>query len=289
MSRPRGRAAPTRRVRVVRVADAARANGVDVVAGEEPMQIRLRAGDRVAPLATTMRTPGHDFELAAGFLLSEGLIRTRDDVRRIRYCLDVRPEERYNVVDVELTDPTLPDLHRLERYVTTSSACGVCGKAHLDAIALPAHDPPPDAASDPDPLPPFDPEQLLAMTASLRRKQRLFGTTGGLHAAGLFGRDGTAQVVREDVGRHNALDKAVGALALEGRDARDAVVCVSGRASYELLQKTVTAGARTFVAISAPSSLAIDVARRFDVTLVGFARPGRMNVYAGAHRIAHDA
>lgn len=288
MSRPRGRAAPTRRVRVVRIADDARANGIDVVAGEEPMQIRLRAGDRVAPLATTMRTPGHDFELAAGFLLSEGLLRTRDDVRRIRYCLDVRPEERYNVVDVELTDPTLPDLHRLERYVTTSSACGVCGKAHLDAIAMPAHDPPreadPDAAS-----PSLTPDQLLAMTASLRREQRLFGTTGGLHAAGLFGRDGTTHVVREDVGRHNALDKAIGALALEGRDARDAVVCVSGRASYELLQKTVTAGARTFVAISAPSSLAIDVARRFDVTLVGFARPGRMNVYAGAHRIEHVA
>lgn len=250
----------------------------DVVAGEEPLEIRLLAGERRETVAITMRTPGNDFELAAGFLFGEGVIASRADLAAIRYCVDVDEEQRYNVVDVHLRGARLPDLQRLERHFLTTSACGVCGKAQLDALEVRCDRPPPDG-------PRIRSDVLADLPATLRTAQALFETTGGLHAAGLFEADGTLLTVREDVGRHNALDKAIGWALLEGRATEGRVACVSGRASYELLQKAVAARISVVAAVSAPSSLAVDLARRFGVTLVGFVRDGGFNVYAGSERI----
>lgn len=278
MSRAGRRAKPTTRVHVVRVQHGDASSGRDVVAGEEPMEIRIVAGGRRASVAVTMRTPGHDFELAAGFLFSEGVVSGRDEIAQVRYCTDTPERQRYNVVNVHLRASALPDVARLERHFVISSACGVCGKAHLDAL---------EARCDP-PLPSgprLSIETVASLPETLRAAQTLFDATGGLHAAGLFTPDGELVAVREDVGRHNALDKAIGWAVLAGVPRDELVVCVSGRASYELLQKTAAAGMTVFAAVSAPSSLAIDVARRFGVTLIGFVRPGRCNVYAGEQRL----
>jgi FdhD protein len=272
------RARPENRVRVVRVRDGDVAAGRDVVAGEEPLEIRLLAGGRRETVAITMRTPGDDFALAAGFLFGEGVISSREEIAGIRYCTDVDEAQRYNVVNVRLRSDRLPDLERLERHFLISSACGVCGKAHLDALAVRCDGPLPHG-------PRMSVDALLALPGALRAGQELFASTGGLHAAGLFAPDGRLIALREDVGRHNAMDKLVGWALLEGRPTEAGVVCVSGRASYELLQKAVAARMSFFAAVSAPSSLAVDLARRFGVTLVGFLRDGAFNVYAGAGRI----
>lgn len=272
------RARSKERVDVIRVEDGSIRKGRDRVAGEEPMEIRLLASGERASVAVTMRTPGHDFELAAGFLASEGVIRTRDEIDSIRYCTDVDEDQRYNVVNVHLRRASLPDLDHLERHFSVSSSCGVCGKAHLDALEVRCPEPLPDG-------PPTSLARLAELPDRMHEAQVVFAATGGLHAAAAFGPDGDPWLVREDVGRHNAFDKLVGHTLLEGRSLRGATVCVSGRASYELLQKAVTAGVTVFAAISAPSSLAVDVARRFGVTLVGFLRPGRCTIYAGKQRI----
>jgi len=268
----------------------------DVVASEEPMEIRLVAGggrppapDRqrrgapplpdTIPVAVTMRTPGDDFELAAGFLYSEGVVARREEIASLRYCQDAPPEERHNIVTVHLRAGTLPPVERLERHFTMTSACGVCGKAHLDALDV-------RCARPPTRGPRVPPAVLVTLPGKLREAQTLFGRTGGLHAAGLFSAAGELLAVREDVGRHNALDKLIGWALLDGRlPLEGGVVCVSGRASFELLQKTVTAGAPVLAAVSAPSSLAVEVAERFGVTLVGFLRGERFNVYSGAERV----
>ncbi len=272
------RAKPDNRVRIVRVRPGGVAHARDRVAGEEPLEIRLVAGGRRESVAVTMRTPGHDFELAAGFLAGEGVIAGRDDVAAIRYCTEVGEDQRYNVVNVHLRAGELPDLERLERHFTVSSSCGVCGKAHLDALEVRCDGPLPDG-------PRVRIDTLLALPKALRDGQPLFATTGGLHAAALFAPDGTPVAVREDVGRHNAMDKLVGWALLSGRATEGLMVCVSGRASYELLQKAVAARLTVFAAISAPSSLAVELARRFGVTLAGFVRDGGCNVYAGPERI----
>ncbi len=253
----------------------------DFLATEEPMEVRLVAGRHRRTVAVTMRTPGHDFELAAGFLFCEGVVRSRDEVARIAYCLDERldAEQRYNVVTVELRAQQLPDLQPLERHFYTSSACGVCGKASLEALRV-------RGCPVLDGGPVLDPRLLRELPERLRRAQGLFAQTGGLHAAALFDAEGRLLAVREDVGRHNAMDKLVGWALLEGRlPLRDSVVMVSGRASFELVQKAVAAGAPVFCAVSAPSSLAVEVARAFGVTLVGFLRGDRFNVYTGAERV----
>jgi len=279
------RAKPTTRVDVVRVENGQARPARDVVAGEEPMEIRIVAGGRRASVAVTMRTPGHDFELAAGFLFAEGVVTGRDQIAQVRYCADAPERQRYNVVNVHLRSGALPDVARLERHFVISSACGVCGKAHLDALAARC-DPPLAPASAATSGPRLSIETVASLPGTLRSAQTLFDATGGLHAAGLFTADGELVAVREDVGRHNALDKLIGWTVLEGVPREKLVLCVSGRASYELLQKTAAAGVRVFAAVSAPSSLAIDVARRFGVTLIGFVRPGRCNVYAGEERLA---
>jgi FdhD protein len=271
------------RVPVVRLGDRAGAARHDRVVGEEPLQIVLVAGPPGADgpradVAITLRTPGHDFELAAGFLFAEGLLRSRDELIAIRYCTDVPPDQRYNVVHVHVRGDALPDLARLERHFTVNSACGVCGKAHLDQLAVRCDGPLPAGPEVPLAV-------LLALPDALRAGQALFEATGGLHAAGAFAPDGRALAVREDVGRHNAFDKLLGWALLGGVDLEGGLACVSGRASYELLQKAVAGRFTVVAAVSAPSSLAVDVARRFGVTLAGFVRGSGCTVYAGAERV----
>jgi FdhD protein len=270
------RPSSTSRVRVLNVEAGERRRRSDRLATEEPMEIRVdEPGGEQRTIAVTMRTPGHDFELAAGFLLTEGLIGP-DDVRRIRYCDVPRAEQHYNVVTVAVERP-LPDLAARAFY--TTSSCGVCGKASLDALDVQC------APVTPGPV--VLPEILTGLPEELRRVQRVFDRTGGLHAAALFDANGTLLSSREDVGRHNAVDKIIGAdlmagnLPLAGR-----ILLVSGRASFEIVQKAAVAGIPMLCAVSAPSSLAVDAARRFGMTLVGFLRDERFNVYSHAERIA---
>jgi len=241
---------------------------------EEPLEIRVGVDGAQHSLAVTMRTPGHDFELAAGFLFSEGVIAGRKVIDRIRYCAD---PQNYNVVTVDLVAGTTFDPARFSRHVYTTSSCGVCGKASLELVRASL---PPAAARRPVAPPPA--EFLCALPAKLREAQPVFARTGGLHAAALFNGDGKLLLLREDVGRHNAVDKLVGARLLGDKlPAADTILLVSGRASFELVQKAVMAGIPVFAAIGAPSSLAVDLAREFGVTLVGFLREGRYNIYAG--------
>jgi FdhD protein len=247
----------------------------DRLVTEEPLEIRVASPGRpTEPLAVTMRTPGHDFDLAAGYLVTEG-IAPAGAVASVSYCLEGVDEQRYNVVTVALRHAvTLP-----ERRFAVNASCGLCGAATLDAAL---RDVAPVA-----PGPTVARSVLVELPARLRGEQALFDATGGLHAAGLFDATGRVLVVREDVGRHNAVDRVVGHLARNGGlPARDSILAVSGRVSYELVQKAAVAGIPMLCAVSAPSSLAVDAARRTGQTVVGFLRGGRFNVYTGAERVA---
>lgn len=270
----------TERRRVTRIRGGAVTARPDTLVAEEPLEIRLDG----RPIAITMRTPGDDFALAAGFLVSEGVLASAADVRSIVYCAGAREDgtNTYNVVDVKLAPGVpVPDI-TLERNVYTTSSCGLCGKASLDAVRttarFPIADTPPVRVS---------PALLSELPERLRAAQKVFDTTGGLHAAALFSETGDLLDVREDVGRHNAVDKLVGRALREDLLPLDrAVLLVSGRASFELAQKAVMAGIPVLAAVSAPSSLAVDLAAETGLTLVGFLRGQNMNVYAGEHRIA---
>ncbi len=254
----------------------------DSLAVEEPLEIRLRSGGAVRTVALTMRTPGADDELAAGFLYAEGILRDRAALCAVESGDPRAPDarSRANVVTVDLGEAPLPDLGGLERHFFASSACGVCGRAALEALRLRAPAPLPDG-------PTVSPGTLLRLPAALTRAQSAFASTGGLHAAALFDAGGDLLAVREDVGRHNALDKLLGWAFLASRlPLGEAIVMVSGRASFELLQKTLAAGAPVLCAVSAPSSLAVEVAESFGLTLVGFLRPDRFNVYTAPRRIS---
>jgi FdhD protein len=269
------------RARVRVVSDGEERRRGDYLATEEPLEIRLVGAGRRERLAVTMRTPGNDFELAAGFLHGEGIVSAREQVRRISYCTDpeLDAEQQYNVVNVELPGDAMPDLRSLERHFYTSSACGVCGKASLDAIEL-------RNCPLPPPGPVVEPEVLYSLPERLREAQGLFESTGGLHAAGLFSAGGELECLREDVGRHNAVDKLVGWALLQGElPLADRILLVSGRASFEIMQKALAAGIPFVCAVSAPSSLAVDVAERFGMTLAGFLRGRRFNLYAGDDRV----
>lgn len=254
----------------------------DALATEEPLEIRLLWGEdrRQTTVAVTMRTPGADTELALGFLFAEGVIQSAADIVSLAAgdgSGDAETEP--NVVEVALAPGIEPDLAPLERHFFSSSACGVCGKAAFDGLALRVERP-----SGPGPF--VDREVIAALPDRLRAAQGLFDATGGLHAAALFDPEGRLLAVREDVGRHNALDKLVGA-ALRANELpwSERIVLVSGRSSYEILQKSLAAGVRIVCAVSAPSSLAVELATRFGVTLVGFLRGDRFNVYSGAGRL----
>jgi FdhD protein len=257
----------------------------DELAVEEPLEIRLgysAAGQRVQrSISITMRTPGQDDELAAGFLLSEGIIRGPGDIEFIRPCGPAVGALRlHNVVRVELRSDVAVDLKRLERHFYTTSSCGVCGKTSLEALAVGA------AAEFPVDHPIVSVETIHLLPLRLRESQAVFDHTGGLHGAALFTAKGELLGLREDVGRHNAVDKLIGSELLAGRvPLGDRIILVSGRASFELMQKSLMAGIPILVAVGAPSSLAVELARRFRMTLIGFARDGRFNVYSGAERL----
>lgn len=270
----------TARRRVIRIRDGALSTRPDTLVSEEPMEIRLNG----RPLAITMRTPGDDFALAAGFLVSEGVLGDGSEVAHIVYCAGAEEDgsNSYNVVDVRLVPGTpVPDI-TLERNVYTTSSCGLCGKASLDAVRTTTRFP----IADTPPLR-VTPELLSTLPDRLRASQQVFDRTGGLHAAALFSETGELLDVREDVGRHNAVDKLVGRALTDGRlPLSRTILLVSGRASFELAQKAVMAGIPFLAAVSAPSSLAVDLATETGLTLVGFLRGKNMNVYAGEDRIA---
>ena len=271
-------------VRIIDVRDGRSHPRFDRIATEEPLEVRIRAGSETKTVAITMRTPGNDFELAAGFLYSEGVVGSLDDLRGISFCVDrdVAEEQRYNIVNADLATNALPSLSGLERHFATTSACGVCGKATLEALSSRGIEPMDgkmEAAC-------VKASTLSALPERLREAQGIFQKTGGLHAAALFDLDGDLIAIREDVGRHNAVDKVIGwALLRKTLPLSDRILMVSGRTSYEILQKAVVARIGIVCAVSAPSSLAVDLARAFGVTLVGFLRGSHFNVYAGAERV----
>jgi len=279
---------------IVRRVGANEADPHDLLAVEEPLEIRLgfKRGDRRdhKAISITMRTPGEDAELAAGFLFTEGIVRSADQIERIRNCgpkvSDASGKaERINSVSsntirVDLMDGVDADLERLERHFYTSSSCGVCGKSSIEALNTGAR-----RITDSEGTK-VDSSVIHTLVDILRSSQNVFEQTGGLHASALFSLKGELDIVREDVGRHNALDKVIGAKFLAAETPlSDRVLLVSGRASFELVQKALMAGIPIMAAVGAPSSLAVELAKEFDMTLLGFVRDGRFNIYAGEERI----
>jgi len=264
----------TRRAHVTRIAaDGTSTTREDVLAVEEPLEIRINGKS----FSVTMRTPGDDFDLVAGFLVSEGVIWAANQLAAMRYCsgVDEAGQQTFNVIDAGLSLGVPEPDPSLERHVYTSSSCGICGAASIDAVHKIAHFG--NAAAEV-----FDRDVLLRLPDALRDQQKVFESTGGVHAAGLFTADGDLLCLREDVGRHNAVDKVVGWAVREGRlPLRGTVLQVSGRASFELVQKAHMAGIPALSAVSAPSSLAVEHAASAGITLVGFNRDGHFNVYAG--------
>jgi FdhD protein len=250
----------------------------DTLAGEEPLELRIGGHS----FAVTMRTPGADFDLAAGFLVSEGIITRTEQLSTMRYCAGNNGDaNEYNVLDLTLSADVAPPDESSARAFFTTSSCGLCGKASIDAVRTRSA----FSVSD-DPLR-VTPSLLASLPDRLRAAQKVFEKTGGLHAAGLFnGETGELLVLREDVGRHNAVDKVIGWALREGRlPLRGTILLVSGRASFELVQKAIMAGIPLLCAVSAPSSLAVDLAHESNMTLVGFLRDPSMVVYAGAERV----
>lgn len=263
----------------------------DVLAVEEPLEIRLGLPNGThKAISITMRTPGDDAELAAGFLFTEGIIKSREQINQVRHCglkirknsnaLDRAAALNSNTIRVDLARDVVVDLDRLNRHFYTSSSCGVCGKSSIEALNT-------GAKRIPDPTRPvIGPEFINSLPATVRREQETFDQTGGLHASALFNQDGSLDIVREDVGRHNALDKVVGAKLLEGKlPLSENILLVSGRTSFELVQKALMAGIPILAAVGAPSSLAVELAREFGMTLIGFVRDDRFNVYCGGLRV----
>jgi len=269
--------------RVTRVKRGSRLEEEDVLAAEEPLEIRLiwdEGGQALRKsIAVTMRTPGSDFELAAGFLYGEGILSNREDVADVSYCMDEDEEQAFNIVTVTLRPGLEFDIARLERNFYTTSSCGICGKAALESLEVQGCQVLPDGfrvAAD----------VVCGLPEALRSAQAVFRKTGGLHASGLFDREGTLLALQEDVGRHNALDKLIGGQFLAGKlPLEDRVVMLSGRASFELLQKALVARISVVAAVGAPSSLAAELAEAYNITLAGFVRADGFNVYAAPQRI----
>jgi FdhD protein len=248
----------------------------DYLAAEEPLEIRI--GDD--PLSVTMRTPGNDLELAAGFLFTEGLVQRREQIIALEEDAGRASENRGNVVLATLAPESAPDFEKMRRHFFAASSCGICGKASIDSVRARTLQPPnPDFR--------LDPEVLVRLPDVLRESQAVFGRTGGLHAAALFDAGGKLLVVREDIGRHNAVDKVVGWALLEERvPLGDTILLVSGRGGFEIVQKAIVAGLPVVASVSAPSSLAVQLARELGQTLIGFLRGRRFVIYAGEERVA---
>ena len=277
------RPGPSSRVRVHEYADAQLQAREDRLATEEPLEIRLSwPGAPPRRLSVTMRTPGHDFALAAGFLLTEGLVGSAGQLQTVAYCTDetLAPEQEFNVVTVDLRGPPLRvPAERYDGPGAATSACGVCGTQSIDDVLARTGSVQPDEATLTVPA-----GVLLELPDRLRDAQKVFDRTGGLHAAGLFEADGTPVVVREDIGRHNAVDKVLGELLLAAAPVPP-VLCVSGRIGFEIVQKAVAAGIHVLLAVGAPSSLAVDLATRSGLTTLGFVRGGRFVIYSAPERV----
>jgi len=257
----------------------------DVLAVEEPLEIRLGYGPsqhrQTKSLAVTMRTPGADFDLVAGFLYTEGIINSRQDILQIRFVGDqLSPEAQENVVQVDLRANVPIDFEKLNRHFYTASSCGICGKASLEMVQMAC---PFVLLGD---YPQVDSAVLTSLPDQLRQQQSLFALTGGIHASGLFNTTGELLYLREDVGRHNALDKVIGAAMTQmPLPLKDTILLVSGRASFELVQKALMAGIPILAAVGAPSSLAVELAEAYNMTLIGFLRGKNYNVYSGLERL----
>lgn len=263
----------------------------DLLAVEEPLEIRLGLPDKThRAISITMRTPGDDAELAAGFLFTEGILNSPDQIEQIRHCglkirkhtdlIDRAAALNSNTIRVDLHDELALDLKRLERNFYTTSSCGVCGKTSIEALRTGVESLLDDENSK------IDSSLIHTLPAKLRSSQGAFDQTGGLHASALFSTEGVLEIVREDVGRHNSLDKVIGAKFLTGElPLSDKILLVSGRASFELVQKALMAGIPMLVAVGAPSSLAVELAEEFGMTLVGFVRDGSFNIYCGGSRV----
>ncbi len=265
---------------IVVTAEGRQGSKPDLLVTEEPMEIRAGApGSEPISISVTMRTPGHDFELAVGFLFTEGIITHPDDVRSVKYCELVDGEEQqYNIVTVALARQF--DIALARRAMVTSASCGICGTESIDQLLTSA------APLSLETGPILTAQVLIGLPDSLRQSQPTFERTGGLHAVGLFDSVGKMKVVREDIGRHNAVDKVVGHCVLDKSVPLDAYgLLVSGRVSFEIIQKAAIAGIAFIAAVGAPSSLAVETADRFGVTLVGFVRDGKANVYTHEHRV----
>lgn len=266
----------------------------DLLAVEEPLEIRLAFPDgRHNALSITMRTPGHDTELAAGFLFAEGIVRDPKDIKRIAHCGpklhgrngggEASLAQPSNTIRVDLVDGSEIDLKKLERHFYTTSSCGVCGKSSIEALKTTAQKIEPGHLR-------VSADLINSLPEKLRNSQNAFELTGGLHASAIFDLNGNLELVREDVGRHNALDKVIGRAFLDRHlPLHDKILLVSGRASFELVQKALMAQIPVMAAVGAPSSLAVEMAREYGMTLIGFVRDGRFNIYCGDERIAKQA
>jgi FdhD protein len=271
---------------VSKISGAAEQSLADKVAIEEPLEIRLGYstpdGRTATSISITMRTPGHDADLATGFLFSESIIKRTRDVESVQPCGPPAPDSgNHNIVRVDLAPDVQVDLGRLQRHFYTTSSCGVCGKSSLEALHITGVERRPDGGTQ------FARDMVVGLPDKLRNAQKTFAETGGLHAAAAFDSHGELVVTREDVGRHNAVDKVIGVLfAKDLLPADDLGLIVSGRTSFELMQKTLMAGMPLLAAVSAPSSLAVQLAREFNVSLIGFLRGDTFNIYSGGERIA---
>jgi FdhD protein len=256
---------------------------LDQIATEEPLEIRLNYPKKT--IAITMRTPGNDFDLAVGFLYTEGIINGKDDLIKISYCVDkeLEEEQKFNIVNIELKDHIPLNLKSLERHFFTNSSCGVCGKASIDNLKIRGC----EILSNNHQQ--INPEIIYKLPDKLREAQGIFTATGGLHASGLFDLQGNLIKIREDVGRHNALDKLIGSSLLANElPLNNQIIMVSGRTSFEIVQKCLTAKVPILCAVSAPSSLAIALAQEFNLTLIGFLRGHKFNLYSGFERIIQN-
>ncbi len=271
------------KVNVNKVSKTGDLDTTDVLAVEEPLEIRVGYTEKGKfvhrAISITMRTPGDDFELAAGFLFTEGILTSAKQIRKIHHCGKPDSEGLTNTIRVDLEEGVEVDIKSLERHFYTSSSCGVCGKSSIEALRTGV-----EALDEKDFS--ISPELIHSLPNRLRQNQTVFEQTGGLHASALFDAYGGLMEIREDVGRHNALDKAIGAEFLKGKTPlSETVLMVSGRASFELVQKALMAGIPVMLAVGPPSTLAVELAKEFGMTLAGFVRDGRYNVYSGASRI----
>ncbi|MEZ4737933.1 MAG: formate dehydrogenase accessory sulfurtransferase FdhD [Flavobacteriales bacterium] len=270
-------ATPVGSIQVKRFEGGAAASAQDLLVTEEPLEIRLGHGPLDARsefrLSVTMRTPGNDEELTTGFLYTEGLITDHRQITRVVHCEDVKPEERGNVVRAELHPDVVLDPARWQRNFYTTSSCGVCGKSSIEAVHV-------RCASPIRPWGQVDPAVITALPERMAAAQTVFKHTGGIHAAALFDRSGSLRLLREDIGRHNAVDKVIGAMLGSDLDPADHMLLVSGRAGFELVQKCVVAGIPLMAAVGAPSTIAVQLAKESGLTLVGFLRGSRFNLYS---------